>query len=628
MSVKDLTQNDFDFFRNYAQGMMKCHENEFVKCINPDIIRAMYRGRVRKDAYDNKYEENEDPAKDLMAFSRLFQATNTVPVNLYYQNPAPIVLPLRGSDPNSAALMAAIIKHYMKLNEAKRQNREAVLNAWFFGIGWKKLGYRTVFTPRVQEPETAGAGMADKLRSAVQGVFGKPDNSESRQKPELVDYETLFNDSENPMNVMLDHKADIWNGKVRLWRFPRTIHDLEVGGDYDEETINAVIERMKSKLGSRFDSRETDLHLNELHIIQRNGLWILTWLDEYELPLKYEKLSWQGKGFLDAPLVLTNEPGIRYPVSHLKVASQVQMKLDNLANMYVQLIARSAHFIAINEKNLNPGQVAALEKNILRGILKFRGPITPGDLQSFQSGQVPADMQNLMVLLQANTTEIMGTDEQLVAGRSKNDTLGQDELARMGTNIREGGMQDSVRDWMIDQFRKEGSLIKQYSNGELHLVITGKDYSDPVMGQRTEDKWVEFMTESNPLGAKHSLQGEFDYDMNIEEAVKPNKKTQQAAYEKLIPIASNPQAQDALLQDNMRLHVGSIWKEYLKTFDGIGNVERFLEKLNPVQKAAIQTAKLLQGSGMHKPSEEVRVSKSKTENESGVTKRSSVEANR
>src|SRR3990167_3567319 len=176
MSVKDLTAGDFDHFRRKVQAMKKCHEDEFVKKIRPDLMRAMYRGLMSSDIPTEGASENNDP--ELLAFSRIFQSTNTSLVSSYYQNPAPIVLAGRGSDANSAALMSAILKHYMKVNDAKRQNQEGVLNARFFGLGWKKIGYRTVFLPRVDEPETRpDQSMIDKIRQAASSIFGKTDNS-------------------------------------------------------------------------------------------------------------------------------------------------------------------------------------------------------------------------------------------------------------------------------------------------------------------------------------------------------------------------------------------------------------------------------------------------------------------
>jgi hypothetical protein len=227
-----------------------------------------------------------------------------------------------------------------------------------------------------------------------------------------------------------------------------------------------------------------------------------------------------------------------------------------------------------------------------------------------------------MMMLQQNVTEIMGSDEQMVAGKSGNETLGQDELARIGTKIREGGLQDRVRDWMIDQFRKEGTLIKQFSSAELHVQIKPEDYSQE-MPVTPEMKWVEFGTVNNPLGAKHSLQGEFDYDMNVYEAIKPNKMVEQQVMEKMLTVI--PTLEEPLLNDNCRIKTGLLAKEYLKTFDGIGNVDRFIEKLDSMQVAAIRTQKVLeaQAGGLVGQPKQTTTTKTEPPKDTPVSNRSS-----
>lgn len=605
MSLKDLSDGDFQYLKRKAQAMLKCHEDEFVKRIQPDLMRAMYRGRNTKD-YQDSYANRDSYQNDqehIMALTRMFQSTNTVLPNLYYQNPSPIINPGRDADEDQSALMSALIKHYMKMNNAKVQNQEAVMNSWFFGLGWKKEGYRTVILPRTNEPEDQikPSTFGSRFMGGIQTMLGmkeqKPDNTQSKDMPDFVDYETLFNDSESPMNIALDDKTDLLNCKAILHSLPRTLHDLQISGDYDEDILTSLYEEKKVTNGTRLDAREINLTLRELHIWQRNGIWILTYCDEYSKPLKYEPSSSAWKGFLFSPLALTFEPGVRYPVSHLKVGSQVQMKLDNLASMYVEIVARSRHILGVDVSALAPGQEVALERNLLQGILKFNRPITEGTLKELKSMPVQNDLPNLMKILQQNLTEILGVDEQLVAGKSDNDTLGQDELARNGTKIRQSGMQDRVRDWMIDQMRKEGALLKQYSNAELHLLITGKDYSNPMTSERMEDKWAEFMTENNPLGAKHYIQGEFEYDMNIAEAVKPNFVIQRQQLMEMLKLAAEPMTQEAMLNDGARIRTGLIAKETFKTFDSLGNPERFIEQLDSRQKAAIQAEKIVMQNG-------------------------------
>ena len=613
--LKDITAGDFDYLRAYAKDMLNCHENEFVKNIDPNLMRAMYRGKTKYESYENKvYTGSDSDDAHLTALVTIFQSENTVIPALYPKNPTPIIKPGRGSDAKSSALLTAIIKHYMKLNEAKRQNQEAILNARFFGLGWKKLGWRAIYPTTSEQPEDVrqdqGQGFLKGIQTGIQGFLGggpeqRPHTLESRERPEIPEFETMFNNSENPMNIALDHKADMLNAKYILHSLPRTFHDLEVSGYYDDEEGQEVLtemsESLKSKFGSRFDSRKTELHLRELHCQQNNGVWILTWVDEFDKPMKYRKSDFGGKGFLFVPLSLTYEPGVRYPVSHLKVASQVQIKTDDLMSKFVELVARSVNLTVVNEQAFAGGGGATLEQNLIRGILKHKGPITPGTIQSFSSGSVSGDLPALINQLQKKTFEILGLDEQAATGQSQNETLGQDELASGGTDLREIGMKDRIKDFMVTQLEKESVLIKQNSNSELHVFITGKDYSDPITGQSVEDQWHSFMTEENPLGAKHYLQGEFEHEFNMDDVKKPTKANKRKALIDWLTLDSQPGVQEANLQGGFRLRRDKVYEAIAETFDNVINPEVYLERLDSRQVAAIQTSNLLLQSGGQLP---------------------------
>src|SRR3990167_5324789 len=325
MSLEMLSQLDFSFYQEYSKKMIHCHDKEMMEVIDPELIRAFYRGKNKKQSKNNLYNVNEHNREHFITLSRIFASTNTILPNLYYQNPRIMASPGRESDPDSAALMTALQNHYTKELHQKEENQEAVLNAWYFGLGWKKQGYRTVFAPKSSDPESI-LGKSQGFMGQVKSFFGmgqesKPDSNESKDRPEIVEWEGPFNSSESPLNVMLDYKADLRNRKVILHKLNRTLYDLKNFGNYDPQVLEEIFEKMQYKHGSRLDDREIDLTLKEMHIQQRNGLWILSWVEEHEKPLRYDQSDFNGKGDGFEPLVFTNEPGVRYPTSHLKVAT-------------------------------------------------------------------------------------------------------------------------------------------------------------------------------------------------------------------------------------------------------------------------------------------------------------------
>ncbi len=603
MALTDLTTGDFEFYRRYSDQMRSTHEKEFCRVIDPDLMRMLYRGMKLKHNeendqyyYDKISGENFfNDKNNFLTLSRMFQGANTILPNLYYQNPQPIAVPKKGATPYSSALMASALKHYMTVNEAKRENQEAVMNAWFYGLGWKKLGYRTVFFPResiAQEPESMLDKFGEVMRGAANALGLRPDNLESRERPDIVDYETLFNNSESPLNIHLDHKADLRNCKVINHKVPRTLYDLECFGDYDETILEKIYDKMKHKRGTRLSSREIDLNLNEMHIQQRNGVWILTWVDEHDEPFRYEKSTYQGKGFQFEPLVFTNEPGVRYPISHMKVASQAQIKIDDMATLFVDIVSRIRTQVIINEKILAPGQKAAIEANKTGGIIWTNKGISASDYAQLTNPAASTDLPTLMTIAQKNLTEILGADEQMISGKSVNKTLGQDELARVGTKIRESGMLDKVHDFMVNQLRKESILLKEYSKAELHLKLCKKDYYRPDTGAPITEEWVSFMTPENPVSLKESLQGEFDFEVNMYEAVKPDKEKLRQEYMEAITLFSNPDVRASFLERGVAVRIDKLAEGLAKNFEHI-QADEFLEQLDPRQQAIMQVQSLL-----------------------------------
>lgn len=613
MSVKDITQGDFKYFSERAQDMEVCWEKEFRRRMNPDLLRAMYQGRNKAL---NKLTENEyNSSTSNLTLSRVFSATNTIGAKLYPYNPQPIVTPKRGTTYEQAGLMSAALRNSMEVNKAKQENKTAGLNAWFFGLGWKKVNYRVEYPAKdilSQEPES----MTDKIMNMFKGVTGgsEPIPMESKETPDLAYDEGISNTSESPMNVMLDDKTDLQNGRLRLHRLPRTIYDLMMYGNYDEEGLKEAYEKLKRVKGTRFDSRSMDVVLKELHIKQKNGIYVLSWIDGFERPLQYERTvlsstkSYKNNEFQLVPLCFTYEPGVRYPVSHMKVMCQVQEKIDKLASLFIDIVGRTRNMTILNRSDLDKGSIDAIEQNTIGSLILTNKPVNQGTFAQLTSAAVSNDIPTLLSICQQNLTEIAGADEQLVSGNSKNDTLGQDELARIGTKVRESGMQDSMRDFMIKQMHMEGCLLQEYSEGKLQLSIKPEDYANPQMQLESKPQDVEFMTERNPVALKSMLQGnypggsgvgEYDYDMNVEDAIRPDNEVLSRKYIELIREYSNPLIKEALLNSPKpkRVRVDLLIEEHLKCQQTLGVPQRFMEELDSMQVAAIRTQEMLLKGG-------------------------------
>lgn len=595
MSVKDLSVLDFKYWKEYVYEDVRCHENEFLREANPELMHALYRGYK-----DPQYKQNlRDPQKlrnHIVTYSKIFTATNTIIPNLMYQMPRFLVVPEYGTDPTQAAAMTSALNHYNKVLKQKAENQQAVLNSWFLGLSWKKVGYYIPEAPKMKTPETQGAEVGNNGGQA--GLqFG--------QLQETYKHESLFNSFESPLNVMIDHKGTLDKFNVITNRLTRTLQDLIEYGQYDEEQMGKLIAEHENTAGSRFDAREVKFTLNETMIEQRNGIWMLVFIDEFDEPLYYERMDVEEIPYY--PLALTNEPNIRYPISHMGVASRSQRWIDEITSRYVEMIGKTRAQHYINEEILAKGQTKeSFLKNLIGGIYWGKRPAQNGDIMEIKSTQVSPDVMNIINMLTSNVTEILGADNQRVSGKSSNDTLGQDKLASIGTEIRESGMLDKVRDWLIAQGECEIKILKKHSGAPLKLPITPNDFHNPedakqFMGEEPQAQ-MQFRTPQQQIPlSSYAGDGDYGLTINVYEAVKPDKKELAKEYDEFTAIYTAPLVKDALLQDNKVVNIGMVVEERAKLFEYL-DPSRFITQVDIRQKTAIQVQDMLKMGGMPKPS--------------------------
>lgn len=118
--------------------------------------------------------------------------------------------------------------------------------------------------------------------------------------------------------------------------------------------MTKLMEHYQTQGGTRFEPREVNFTLNETMIEQRNGIWLLVFVDEFDEPLYYDRMDIDEIPYY--PLALTNEPNVRYPVAHMGVASRSQRWIDEITSRYVEMISKTRAQHYINEEILAKGQ--------------------------------------------------------------------------------------------------------------------------------------------------------------------------------------------------------------------------------------------------------------------------------
>jgi len=587
--ITDISPDDHRYWRDYCRKDVEAHENEFMRECDPDYLRCLYRGYKAKN-YREYLSESVRNQENTLSVTRMFSAANTILPNIYYQNPKLIAVARNQQSSWAAGLMTSAQNHYLRVLRQKEENQNLAMNGYFFGLGWKKLGYKTFVTPRIQEPEAAG--VQEQMR------MDSPDYLESGEMQDIIMDEGPFNTSESPCSVLVDHRGTLRNFKVITHRVKRTLHDLMQFSRYDEGVLKAIEAKYRYQHGTRFSPRDIELWVNEQMIKNPNGYWIHSFCDEYEYHMRYDRI--QAKKFPWVPLVFTNEPDVRYPVSHMKAGSHVQLWVDRIATLQLEIIGKMRNQVGIWEDALAHGQEQAFKRNMIGGIIKFKKPLTAGAIGNIATAPITPDMFQMLNYVLQNTTEILGADEQRISGKSKNETLGQDQLAAMGTQIRESGMLDKMRDCMIQQADVMAEIITKYDSGKLALYISPKYFQRSIAPQ-VNPGMVEFGTEQQPRGLNSFMQGsEFEHEVNIYEAVKPDKRALAKEYFEAMTLFSSPAVEKALLTRQKMARIDLLAEKIGENFEYIDAAE-FIESLDPMQAAAIMTREMLSQGRVGQP---------------------------
>lgn len=559
--------------------MRTMHEERFMSESNPELMGALYRG-YKSTEYKRLLQstnQQEQIKNHVLAYSRIFTACNTILPNLHYQCPRVLAIPENGTDPESAATMTARINQFNRVSKQKAENQRAVINSYFLGISWKKMGFNpgNSPTPRMNpEHLISGSKIANTLPPGP------------------------FNTFESPVNVFIDDKGSFRQFKSICHRVPRSLSDLYEFGGYEPEQMEKLLKNYEKKFGSKYDDRDVMFNLNELMIEGRDGVYVLSYADEFDEPLAFNQLEVNSVADVWKPLVFTNDPDSMYPTAHMGVASRVQVWIDEISSKYIENLGRSRAGYYINQNLLAPGQTKeSFLKNMIGGAFWGTRQATQGDIMELKSSPIQGDYMNALGLLAQNVDQILGSDSQRISGMSENDTATQDKIAAAGTEIREAGMLDRVRDWLNDQTYTLGDIIQRYDNSVSELNVNPEDFYDEDIRRNQVPTQLEFGTDSQPFPLSYLLESSrFKYEINVYEAVKPDKKALAAEYDDLLVLYASPVVQQALIQSGVRPRLDLVAMERANQFEYI-NGKRFLEKLDPLQQAAAQTQMMLQTAG-------------------------------
>ena len=568
-----LAEKDRDFYSKHLGEAKAFQQKEFLDKIDVELYKAYY------SADDNIQEQlaqdmSNDMETEWISNNKMFPATNRVTPTFYWQNPKIVFKPKRGTTQFASEIATAKINYDFRELGMKKVNQRIILDAWYSGFGGVKMGYTTRFKYKPEGKE--GANIISRVKEVMtQDKRDKPDTS--FREVDYIEYEGTWAKRLKPTNVLFDPREDVGEDKIIWLKFPKTLQDV-MDSDMYSDIDKGFIKHYK---GGK-DPRDVNLELYEGWILTQNGPEIVVFCDGWVDALRYDKSSWKGDGFPMSFLSFAECPDTKYPPSFMKVAYRPQKQISYLSTLQGMIADKFRSQTAVNEQSLTPEGKQTLDANEFGGIVYFKGPIQ-GNVGDLTSSRIPPDLYQLIQDQQANLQEILQVSGLQLGSAEGQKTLGQDQLVEKGNMQGLTGIQDKVREFVMDEAHKMLQFLKQYATSEEFIPTVGMNIINPDTKQVITDEWISFGTEDNPQTLKEAITGDFGEEVDIRSAQQQNDLMKLQAAQNLIPQLK--QMELDLAEEGEKVNMGKAARMILNLYKEIlPEAEHIVERMSEEEK--------------------------------------------
>lgn len=570
----DITQGDFDYFKSKLLKDKGVHEDKFLTRIDPDLIDRYFEGTPGGDDQFKSYNKAYGGYIGRIGLNNIFPTTATLIEEFYPQNPRWIGIPKREGDEITAAIAASAMNYYYNEIGAEEENQKCILSAWKYGIGYTKQGWRTVF--RKNEAVNINPDLGNGPTSMKYGGI----QMEEERNRDYIAEEGPFIEFVNPKDLYLDSEKPLGKGRIIHQHIPKTLYEIRSEGIY------ILDDDFYSRFKTGKNERDIPIDLYEQWIWMRDGIYLLVTVDGWRKPLRYDKMPYVSEGFPFQILTLLKEVNELYPPSHMKVAVNLQRFEDYILTLWKEHIRKHKNTTIYDGKAFDDTDRAKINNNeIGLNLFTKEGKVPSVAAQSIGSTPIPRDLFAVQEVISQNIKEILSVVGARRSGASENETLGQEQIADYGNQLRSEGIKKHVRSFLKKQGKRFLQDLKQFATAPSLFKVTGLNLIDPESQQPVTEKWVEFNTDRAPELLKDVIPQDLDIDLDITDTSSRNmpvirKQLQEFVQGTVIPLIPKLQT------EGKSFNAYRFIKKMGESFETIDNFDQFFDDIQmpaPIQ---------------------------------------------
>jgi hypothetical protein len=555
MPDNKMSTEEFKYYKTVIDKDISEHDTGLDKYNSPQEVIAGYNGIFTKG--DNSQAENY-----------LFIGAMTIIPSLFFQLPRINIRSKRGNLSFEAAVLTSLINASFGDKE-KIENQLCIIDAFLpYGYAVMKNGYNSR-TGKVKNPSLlTGETKSDKTNDMEGDV-------------EYIEFEKAISLRQSPKTTYLDSSQPFGKSNRITFLYDRTLQQLIDSNLYD----------LSSNFISYFGNRNRDKRLVELKLTEHwcmiNGYaWKLCYVDGWQEPIKWIKTEYD---YLPNSYLKFNKMGdILYSVSHGTLGLRAQKELNYLNELWKKHLDNMRNQHIVDENALSESGKKTLRQNDIGGIVGATKPIGAGIALPLQSASIdPAlfgNIENVRQYLQLILSTTGGK-----AGGPESDLATTERSKALGDVMRSSGMQDAIRDFMIDQIKQRIECFIKFGTPEIILKMTGKNLILPMTGKALEPNAEFQLGGQNGFELSDLITGNIDidfvFDVDIQSAARPDYPVIRKQLQEGITLAKalSPDLQ----AKGKSVNIDLMLEDYFATFDAIPDASKYISDTTEEEKAAL-----------------------------------------
>lgn len=561
-----LKLEDFKYWQGRVNEDKAKHDTELSTVNSPQETIDAYNG-----IFDD-HDVGQHTHSQQMIENWLFIFIATALPSLFFQLPRMLVRAKRDSLNFEAAILNSYINNTFNEKD-KEENQLAIIDALLpYGFGVIKNGYNSR-TGRKQS-------ITDKAKGLLTGKTGEVNPNDMEATNEFIQFEKIIGIRHSPKEVYLDSSQPFGKGNRVTFVYKRTLQQL-----IDSNIYNLSTNFIERYAGRAKDKREVDLELTELFVMLNGFAHKIAYIDGWPEELAFVKTKYDS---LPVSLLRFNKIGdVLYCIAHGTLGLNAQKELNYLNELWKKHLDNLRNQHLVDATALDESGRKTLRQNDIGGIVYANKPVTSGTAAPLQSAQMDANLFSNI----SNVRDYLKTLLSVTGGRGGGTDTSKfattERQRAVGDVLRSSGLQDAIRDFLVDQIKQRIKNVLRLANPQMMLKITGDNVFDPKTGQRVAPGTEVQIGGQGGFELKQLITGDIDVDyifeVDIVSAAKPDFPV---IRKQLVEAITTAQALKMdLAVEGKKLNASGAVEKLFETFDAIPDAKALITDLSEEEKA-------------------------------------------